>query len=696
MLIPLALAAAALATYWAWYIRAGAPPHDVGPFAKFGAAAHLAGAVVGAILVFRAGVVSRAVHLVAGLAITWILWRFFGFWAALLTVPIGCVILFRRYASIVGSAMLAALATGALGGALAHLVATRLLRPDTVSLALYTTLAFPAALAIFGLVIMLLVAATSKYTTEDDREWWARSGAWLLIAVLAWVLFSAAVLYGPDLLRRFVAALTAAGGVTGIVASRLGSSGRTSSGRRDEQPPAGTEERGMSAKLQQLALSLAAPAFVVLLILLVAIANDWLLASIPAWMPSRLRPHLTTPVRLELLTIGLLVLPAASLAFLVNINVFSLHGMYRSRLIRAFLGASNPRRRPDPFTGFDPRDNIPMHALGRRKPTGGGGGTSAPADAPIERPLHVVNIALNLVKGDNLAWQQRKAESFTVTTLHAGSCRVGYQPTERYGDTDGMDIGTAMTISGAAASPNQGYHSSPVVTLLMALFNARLGWWLANPGGYGRGKWKLAGPRWAVTPWIHEAFGLTTDTAGWVYLSDGGHFENLGLYEMVLRRCRVIVAVDASGDSTYAMEDLGNAVRKIRVDFGIPVEFPGGLPIRSRLDKTNAHCAVGQIQYRCVDGERTRSGMKIKNGILVYIKPAMNGNEPPDVSHYAAVDRQFPQQPTADQWFDEAQFESYRRLGSHAVDEILGARRPCSLAQFVLAAARHARRHSSA
>jgi hypothetical protein len=229
----------------------------------------------------------------------------------------------------------------------------------------------------------------------------------------------------------------------------------------------------------------------------------------------------------------------------------------------------------------------------------------------------------------------------------------------------------------------------------MALFNARLGWWLANPGRHGSGKWKLAGPRWAVTPWIHEAFGLTTDTAGWVYLSDGGHFENLGLYEMVLRRCRLIVVVDAGADPTYSLEDLGNAVRKIRVDFGIPVEFPGGLPIRSRLDRTNAHCAVGQIQYRCVDGERTRSGKKIKDGILIYIKPALNGNEPPDVSHYASVDPRFPQQPTADQWFDEAQFESYRRLGSHAVDEILGDRRPCSLAQFVRGAARHARRQSA-
>ena len=688
---PLAISAALLSTYWTWYINSGAPPHDLAYFAAFGAGAHVAGAVVGAILVFRHGFVSRTVHLAVAAGVSFVLWRRFGFWPAALTAPIVCLILFRDYLYIVASAMVAALATGALGGAFTYLVATRLLQPDVVSPLLYTTFGFPSVLAVFGVVTMLLVAATSKFTTEDDREWWARTGAWLLIAVLAWVVFSAAVLYGPALLRRFVAALTAAGGVTGVVASRLGFSGRTSSGRRDEQPAAGGEAGGMSGKLRGLALSLAAPAFVVLLVLLLAIVNDWLLSSIPGWTPERLRASMTGPVRLEVLAIGLLVLPAMALAFLVNINVFSLHGMYRSRLVRAFLGASNPHRRPDPFTGFDPKDNVPMHALGRRKD----GVADAAAGAAIERPLHVVNIALNLVKGDNLAWQQRKAESFTVTTLHAGSCRVGYQQTKGYGAEDGMDIGTAITISGAAASPNMGYHSSPVVAMLMALFNARLGWWLANPGRYGSGKWKLAGPRWAVTAWINEAFGLTTDTAGWVYLSDGGHFENLGLYEMVLRRCRLVVVVDASADPRYTLEDLGNAVRKIRVDFGIPIEFPGGLPIRSRLDRTNAHCAVGRIQYRCVDGDRTRSGAKIKDGILVYIKPTLNGNEPPDVSHYASVDVRFPQQPTADQWFDEAQFESYRRLGSHAVDEILGPRGPCSLAYFVLAAARHARKKSA-
>ena len=104
-------------------------------------------------------------------------------------------------------------------------------------------------------------------------------------------------------------------------------------------------------------------------------------------------------------------------------------------------------------------------------------------------PLHMINIALNLVKGDNLAWQQRKAQSFTISPLHSGSWNLGYRRSEEYGANryigQPLSLGTALAISGAAASPNMGYHSSSAVTFLLALFNIRLGWWLGNPGPAG-------------------------------------------------------------------------------------------------------------------------------------------------------------------------------------------------------------------
>lgn len=151
----------------------------------------------------------------------------------------------------------------------------------------------------------------------------------------------------------------------------------------------------------------------------------------------------------------------------VNVNTFSLHAMYRGRLVRSYLGASNNQRRPSPFTNFDPDDNFVMKeapAAVKDEP--------ATKDAPAKRraPLHIINIALNVVASKKLAWQQRKAESFTVSALHSGSFRVGYQPTAQYAGIKGITLGTAMAISGAAASPNMGYHSNPILSLVMTFF----------------------------------------------------------------------------------------------------------------------------------------------------------------------------------------------------------------------------------
>ena len=240
------------------------------------------------------------------------------------------------------------------------------------------------------------------------------------------------------------------------------------------------------------------------------------------------------------------------------------------------LGASNFARHPDAFTNFDSTDN--MYEV----------------DMPYkDAPLHVINTALNLVATRNMAWQQRKAEPFTFSPISVGSWRLGYLPTQDYGGSKGVTVGTAMAISGAAFNPNMGYNSSPLVTLLMTFFNARLGWWLPNPLWPHLRKWPTGrktrhflgrnGPKWALMPLLNEALGNTDDSYKWIELSDGGHFENLGLYEMVLRRCRHIIVVDADADSEFQFEDLGNAIRKIEIDLGVPItfpDFPAGLPMQ--------------------------------------------------------------------------------------------------------------------
>ncbi|MET0624805.1 MAG: patatin-like phospholipase family protein [Pyrinomonadaceae bacterium] len=301
----------------------------------------------------------------------------------------------------------------------------------------------------------------------------------------------------------------------------------------------------------------------------------------------------------------------------------------------------------------------------------------------LYRLMHVVNMALNLVGGDKLAWQQRRAESFTSTPLHSGSLFVGYRRTRDYGGNSGIALGTAVAISGAAASSNMGYFSpSPFVTLALTFFNARLGWWLGNPGVHGASTYFRSHPRSALSPILDEAFGQTDDKNPYVLLSDGGHFENLGLYEMVLRRCRNIVVVDGSADPSGSLEGLGDAVRKIRIDLGIRIEFNPPFPIlprpASEAQGTGGYCAIGDIHYEDVDAEPggrvDASGRAHKRhemtGRLVYVKPTIYGTEPRDIYNYAMSHPDFPHETTADQFFDEPQFESHRMLGYYILEQL--------------------------
>ena len=474
---------------------------------------------------------------------------------------------------------------------------------------------------------------------DADREWWARWSGWMLISTVVWTGGAAIAYFAPlvldDTVDR-VAALISAGGL-GTLASQLGKSAST-------------------GRLKQVALALAAPLFVVALLLLVAAGTQSLFAAV---LPSAggLDWPRVPPFHGYLLSlagaIALLAVIGILVGRAVNVNRFSLQAMYRNRLVRAYLGASNSRRRPNLFTGFDPHDDLRLHQLRGN------------------RPWPVVNIALNLVRGEDLAWQQRKAESFTATPLHCGAARLGYRRSQVYGGDEGLSLGTAVATSGAAASPNMGYHSSPAITFIMALFNARLGAWLGNPGKAGTGSYTRSGPADSAYRLVAEALGKTGDREPYVYLSDGGHFENLGLYEMVRRRCRIIVACDAGCDPQCFFDDLGNAIRKIRIDLGVPIRFDDRIaiypkPVDGKVAEGAAYCAVGTIDYSAVDGSDAE-------GHLVYVKPAIIDEEPYDVTNYARRSKDFPHEGTADQWFSESQFESYRALGKNVLAKLIAA-----------------------
>ena len=659
-LLPLLFSAIALTTAWAWFRNT---QKVVGPlaFATFGVVLHIAGC---SMYLIRAGFQSRTDDKKT-------------------SRKLDDILSFRRVGAIV-----LIIAAGAIGGILVWLAATKtiLAEPTTFS-GYYVSLASPVLLTLFSLATTIYIGLASYSTSDADREWWARAGGWTLIAVIGWIVFSWLVIFGPEkifplnnLISKIAAAL---GGAAGLITIVVGKSSSTPANAKQE------EKASLLDVVKDNAVTIAAPIFVAFIVIVISFYTESLLADLGLltrylvlqnrefvlkhfpyiWRcldSIRQSPSLVAII-LQISLIVLMIAVSLLMGCFVNANKFSLSGAYRDRIIRAYLGASRKERTPNKFTGFDPKDNMPIYKLREAKGT-----------RRFERPFHVINTALNLVKGENLAWQERKAESFTVTPLHSGSFRLGYRKSNQYGGTKGLDggdgisLGTAVAISGAAASPNMGYHSSPVVTFLLALFNVRLGWWLGNPGKAGNKTFRKRGPTFAVGPLIRETFGLTDERASYVYLSDGGHFENLGLYEMVLRRCRVIFVSDAGCDPHCSLEDLGNAIRKVRIDLGVPITFKVfNIFARDNADKaTLERYAIGTIHYSKVDGGQPEE----QNGILIYVKPTFypRRQEPLDIFNYATLNKEFPHQPTADQWFTESQFESYRMLGLYTIDQIFG------------------------
>jgi hypothetical protein len=528
---------------------------------------------------------------------------------------------------------------------------------DKLNARLFVLFAFPV-LWVFLIAASALFSGLLGIFEEDiDREWWARAGALMLGVLIAWVVAETMVVHASRIVTN-MASIVKAAASTGVIAGLLGAFGGASTAGGIGAAGAKSADVSKVGKLLN-KFNLIVPAFCAVALLMLGL----LMTVLENWIAAKSLSAEATWVHFEIFACAFALSLLVNWA--ININLFSLHGMYRMRLIRAFLGASNTRRLPNPFTGFDDKDNLYEKDL----PIGPG------------VPTHLINATVNLVGTRKLAWQQRKAEGFTFSPLQCGGWRIGYVPTPQYGRKGGLSLGTAMAISGAAFNPNMGYHSSPLVTLLMTLFNVRLGWWLPNPK-YKRGpiKEKICrrlgldmrkfmqkkAPRLALRPLMQEALGGTDDLTAYIELTDGGHFENLGLYEMVLRRCKYIVVVDAGADPKCQLEDLGNALRKIEIDLGIPIMFPAGVQMTAGAHRHNPYCAMANIHYEYVDQVES-----VQPGKLLYVKAAINGNEPPDITQYSRTHPTFPHESTANQFFNEAQFESYRHLGHHALRTIL-------------------------
>jgi len=584
-----------------------------------------------------------------------------------------------------------------------------------------------AVLGTGAVMLIMLLAGTvhlglaGRGCKDLVREWWARLGGYLMLLTLAWMLLSGSCAFGPLLLRWVLfklkwgsivpAVLWIAHNYLGVKAAN---SPKTSGERAKDQPANGTDgsrivQRFKAPPVLDAIARLAPYVFGIGLVLLlatavhigsgmfsdrsgtvslwhlsnhsvwsfccklppaVALGNDWSVMSDLYWQ------ILWAGSAWRLLLVGIgLALASLWLSRRVDVNDFSLHHFYRNRLVRCYLGASNPERTPQPFTGFDPDDDLPLKNLAGNYPG----------------PYPILNAALNITSGEELGYANRRAKSFVFTPLYCGydlifpgedqdrfrlenAYQLSYSKTElgrtaesltRMTAGDGIALGTAMAISGAAASPNMGYFTSPATGLFMTLFDVRLGWWMGN--SRFTPQWRSAGPTSGLGYLVSELAAQSDQNKGYVYLSDGGHFENLAVYELIKRHCQVIVACDADCDGNYDFENLLGLIEKARTDFGarIAIDFSKIRPKDGRESEYNY--AVGDIFY---DPQNPND-----RGKLFYVKASMpprqdkstvNKNSlPDDVWRYSEKHTTFPHQSTADQWFDELQFESYRALGEH-------------------------------
>lgn len=341
------------------------------------------------------------------------------------------------------------------------------------------------------------------------------------------------------------------------------------------------------------------------------------------WIQTSLFDGIPIPIFLAL------ILFIASL--MVNINRISLHAFYRSGLSKTYLIKKGEDGKIHSNRNLKLKD-IHEHYNG---------------------PYHLINATINLQGSKNRHLKGRGADYFLFSKFYCGAESTGYRSTETYnrGETE---LATAMAISGAAASPAMGTHTNGLMAFYMILFNIRLNYWMPNPDP------KRTLGRFTLWPWyfLKEFLRFNRENDLLLNLSDGGHHENLGVYSLLKRRCRIIIVSDAASDPDYQMEDLANLQRKARIDLGINIDIDM-TPLRpNQIGNTNRHFVKGTIYYP-----------NDKNGTLFYIKTSMTGREPEDLLAYRRKNPRFPDETTANQFFNEDQFESYRKLGEVAGKE---------------------------
>ena len=334
---------------------------------------------------------------------------------------------------------------------------------------------------------------------------------------------------------------------------------------------------------------------------------------------------------------------------LTDVNVFSMHGYFREQLARTFVVKREGEAvRPD--------DALRLSEL------------AAPGSTA---PVHLLNATVNLLASDDKSLRGRGGEVFIFSRRYVGSLRSGYCETPTCEAlVPSLTLASAAAVSASAVSPNMALMTIRPLVLLMTFLNLRLGYWLPNPRRMRAMRERVGDKGWRgvitrlrcvprVECYLRELASWMHARGPWVFLSDGGHLENTGAYELLRRRCRYIVVSDAEEDPRLEFGGFAALLRFARLDLGVEVEIDLSSLRPDAEQRSRRHWALGTIRYPATDDAPAEEGR------LLYLKSSLTGDEDPIITQYRAVNPDFPHESTSDQVFDEAQFEAYRSLGFH-------------------------------
>ena len=407
------------------------------------------------------------------------------------------------------------------------------------------------------------------------------------------------------------------------------------------------------------------------------------------------------------------------------VNLSSLTQFYSARLSRTYIGASNElrQRRGATMTEEIPGDDFempdyapqqhggPLHLINVTLNETVGGRSQVEDRDRKGLAMAIGPAGVSVGVSHHAAWKDgtRMAEIEPIpASERQGDPSQGYHIWSSSPPPIApkrLSLSQWTSISGAAVATGMGAKTSLGLSLLLGIGNVRLGYWWDSKAEPERQGGVAPKPSGRLQRLISKALPVQSSLMQellaqfhgphrkYWYLTDGGHFENTACYELLRRRVPLIIVCDDGADPDYGFEDLANLVRKARLDFNADIKFMVGADnvaghfqdltpkpphgeygLAGRQPKIDlgvrvsaSHVLLARVDYP--DGEQLGPGFPLKDGkahsLLVILKPTLTGDEPLDVLQYAASHSTFPQETTADQFFDEAQWESYRRLGEH-------------------------------